>query len=245
MVAPRLLLLQARTEDDPMREHERLCFVQSTGLPDDRVVAWDLLAGPPSLTEVLAYEALTVGGSGDFYVSKADLPHHARVLDLLRAVIDEGHPTFASCFGYQLMIVALGGTIIYDPDHTEVGTFELTLTEAGQNDPLFQTLPPNFSAQLGHKDRTLTPPEGIPNLASSTSCPYQALRIPDRPIWATQFHPELDRTTNLDRFEHYLSGYAQRMSEEEIAKSKAAFRESQSASTLLRCFLTLVFEYPS
>ena len=50
-----------------------------------------------------------VGGSGDYYVSKANLPHFEETLEVLQAVVSVGHPTFASCFGFQLMVRALGG----------------------------------------------------------------------------------------------------------------------------------------
>ncbi len=38
-------------------------------------------------------------------------------------------------------IDALGGDVIHDPDNTEVGTFEVELTDAGRQDPLFGDLP--------------------------------------------------------------------------------------------------------
>ena len=182
-----------------------------------------------------------VGGSGDFYVSKRNLPHFDATLDLLREVVEVGHPTFGSCFGYQLLISALGGEVIFDPDRTEVGTFELELTSAAKDDPLFSLLPPSFQTQMGHKDRALSHPDGVPNLASSERCPLQALRLPNKPIWAAQFHPELDLEGNRVRYRHYLDGYMPHMTPERRDEVLSGFQESPEASQILRYFLDLVF----
>lgn len=224
-----------------MREQEHRCFVERTKLPADRVVPHDLLEGPPTLARLRSFDALMVGGSGEFYVSKGDLPGFRRLLDLLMDVVEIGHPTFASCFGYQCMIEALGGKVVLDPPRTEVGTYGLTLTGEGKRDELFGCLPESFKAQMGHKDRAFRQPEEIPNLARSEQCPYQALRIPGKPVWATQFHPELGRVTNRERFEHYLAGYAAHMSEAERIEALSRFEESPEACSLLVRFLDLVF----
>jgi GMP synthase (glutamine-hydrolysing) len=237
----KILLLQARGAADPMAGHEHRCFADRTGLPVDRLVVHDVCSGPPPIARVRSHDALLIGGAGDYYVSKGNLPHHGALFDLIHEVIAAGHPTFGSCFGYQCLVSALGGEIVFDPDRTEVGTYELRLTDAGRDDELFGALPERFNAQLGRKDRALRHPEGVPNLASSEASPYQALRIPGKPIWATQFHPELDRETNADRYRHYLDGYASHMSEEEKAASLDRFEDSPEASDLLRRFIEVVF----
>ena len=237
---PTILLLQARHADDPMAAHEWTCFVERTGLSATNVVTHDLLEGPPSVSRVREFDALMVGGSGDYYVSQGNLPAFAGFLQLLREIVRVGHPTFASCFGYQSYVVALGGEVVYDVDNTEVGTYELTLTADGLSDQLFGSLPDRFCAQLGHKDRAVRHPEGIPNLASSAVSPLQALRVPGQPIWASQFHPELDRLTNRERYRHYLESYAAHMSAEEREHALERFQDSPEASGLLRRFVELV-----
>ncbi len=235
-----LLLLQARRADDPMAAHERQCFAAQAGLPVESVTCHDLCRAPPDLALLREYDALTVGGSGDYYVSRGDLPHFEEFLAFLREVVEMGHPTFASCFGYQCLAYALGGELIHDTENTEVGTYELALTEQGAGDPLFEMLPRTFNAQLGHKDRVLSLPEGVVNLASSELSPHQALRVEGKPIWATQFHPELDRETNLDRYFHYMQSYAEYMDEEEKVAAEQRFAESPEVSHLLPRFFELI-----
>jgi len=238
---PRILLLQARNHDDAAKFEERQSFADKARLNVEQIVPYDLLSGTPTLEEALSYDALMVGGSGDFYVSKGNLPGFAQVLELLQGVVAHGHPTFASCFGFQLLVRALGGDIVYDQEGMEVGTYDLTLTEVGQKDELLGTLPRQFRAQLGRKDRAERLPAGCINLAFSERCPFQAMRIPGKPIWATQFHPELGREENWLRFQRYQAGYASVMSDEERQVAASRFRESAETEALIPRFLELVF----
>ena len=92
----KLLLLQARTATDPMKEHEHRCFIECSGLTEEDVLSHNLIDGPPSFDQVREFDALMVGGSGEFYVSKRNLPHHEQYLDLLRGVVERSHPLFAA-----------------------------------------------------------------------------------------------------------------------------------------------------
>jgi GMP synthase (glutamine-hydrolysing) len=207
----------------------------------EQIVPFDLLSSTLSFAEIRKYEALMIGGSGDFYVSKGNLPGYEDVLQILREVVDVGHPTFASCFGFQLLVAALEGEISYDESTMEVGTYRLTLTEAGKNDELFSRLPQKFLAQLGHKDRVEVIPPAVLNLATSANSPSQSIRVPGKPIWATQFHPELSAEENLRRFRQYISGYASMMKPEEIEETLARFEDSPETDSLIPGFLELVF----
>ena len=240
-MAVRVLLLQARNPDDPVRSEERQSFADKTGLPLERIVPHDLLSGPPSVAEVRRFDAIMVGGSGDYYVSKRSLPEFDAQLDMLSTMAASGFPMFASCFGFQMLVQALGGAIVHDPENVEVGTYDLELTPEGRQDPLLGCLPAVFAAQLGRKDRAARLPEGVVHLARSRRSRFQSFRIPDRPIWATQFHPELDVETNRMRFDRYLRGYAQTMSEGEREAARARFRPSPETNRLLPAFLRLVF----
>ncbi len=236
----RVLLLQARNYDDLARTEERRSFADKAGLDVEQIVPHDLLSGPPTLREVLRYDSLMVGGSGDYYVSKGNLPGFPELLGVLRDVVAHSHPTLASCFGFQLLVRALGGEIVTDIATMEVGTYDLTLTDAGQQDELLGVLPRRFRAQLGHKDKASRIPPGCVNLASSKRSPFQAMRIPEKPIWATQFHPELTGEENRIRFSRYLSGYASVMSEEERDSTLSRFAESPETLVLIPRFLELV-----
>jgi len=240
-MTPRILLLQARTQNDPMLLQELACFVSQSQLPEASFQPWNLCEAPPRLAQLKGVDAIMVGGSGDFYVSKGDLPHFEALLDFLRELVATRLPTFASCFGFQCLVKALGGSIVHAPEQTEVGSYELQLTPAGRSDELLGTLPERFLAQEGHKDQADRLPEGFLNLAGSPLSSLQAFRVPGAPIWATQFHPELTGAENLARYQHYLEGYAGHLSEQEIADTFDRFQESPESSGLLSAFVNLVF----
>jgi GMP synthase (glutamine-hydrolysing) len=236
-----VLLLQARDPDDKTGGEERESFARKAGLPVERMVPHDLLSGPPTMAKVRQFDALMIGGSGDYYVSKQNLPHFAALLDLLIEVVDKGHPTLASCFGFQLLVKALGGDVVYDAENMEVGTYDLMLTPPGRQDELLGCLPKQFRAQLGHKDRAVELPAACTHLASSTRSPFQAMRIDAKPIWATQFHPELTVEENRERFRQYVDGYAVHLSKEEREQALSRFTPSPETHGLIRRFLDIVF----
>jgi len=240
-MSEKILLLQARNPDDTAKEEELMSFAARLGIPADRITPFDLLNGRLTLNLVRSYDVLMMGGSGDYYVSKRNLPGFEWLLEILAEVAEIGHPTFASCFGFQCLVEALGGEIVHDPENTEVGTFVLQLTAEGRDDPLLKILPEAFRAQLGRKDRASRLPEGYSCLAFSALSPYQAFRVAGKPIWAFQFHPELNLDDNRKRFKRYLSGYAPHMSLEEQMETLNEFKESPEAEALLPRFMELVF----
>lgn len=201
------MVLQARHTDDPMLEHERECFVESTGLNREDFDWRNVVEGVPTLADVRSFDALLIGGSGHFSVAHPSEGFFAPLTDLLRDVVDADCPTFGSCFGYQLVVSALGGRVEHDEKRGEVGSFEVELTADGRADELFGDLPARFDTQMGHLDRATKLPTGVRNLARSELCPYQALRIEGRRIWASQFHPELDQAANLHRYRAYIERY--------------------------------------
>jgi len=237
----KILLLQARLDDDPAKGDEHQSFAKRSGLPLENIEPFNLLEGTPTLAYVQRFDALLIGGSGDFYVSKQNLPGFNALVALLGEVTAVSHPTFASCFGFQLLAHALGGEIIYDPDSMEVGTYPVMLTEAGKQDELFGYLPEMFNAQLGRKDRAVRLPETAVHLAASQQAPFQALRVAEKPIWGTQFHPELTKHENLARFHRYAEGYSGIMDEAEMRKTLDRFQESPETENLIGNFLQIVF----
>ena len=241
MPAVPLLLLQARLATDPVLPEERESFAEAALVPVTEIDSWNLVErGAPDLDTATRYDGLLVGGSGDFLVSERDMPYMEETFRFLGEVVEKDIPMFASCFGFQCLVEALGGKVVYDPDNAEVGTCDVTLTDAGRSDPLFGELPPVFAAQLGRKDRAERLPEGVVNLATSSACSSQALRLPGKRIWASQFHPELTETTNRGRFYRYLQNYQNVMAPGALRDIAAGFRPSPEPGRLLADFARAV-----
>jgi len=204
---PRFLLLQARLPNDEMAIHEHGCFARALGVSAEDIAVHSLLDGAPDARALEEATALLVGGSGQFSVLDDETWVKGFIDFLADVVVTQRKPTFASCFGFQGLVLAGGGEVICDKENTEVGTFELTLSDAGKADRLFGAMPAQIKVQLGHKDRASRLPSGMIHLASTARSPYQALRVEGTPIVATQFHPELMKQDNIDRYLRYWEEY--------------------------------------
>lgn len=232
----RYRLLQARDPDDPVREEERIAFAARLGVEDTAVVPFDMIATDPHPERVCHdVDALLVGGAGRYGVQD-DYPWITRMIDRLGEIADTGTPMFASCFGFQALVMAMGGQVEPLPGHEEVGTFEIERTNESDTDPIFGPLPRRFAVQLGHKDHATTFPESCIRLAFSELCAAQALRIPGKPVWATQFHPELTLTENLSRLDRYRKEYIAAFGLETYNALVRGFHEAPIADQLLSRF---------
>jgi len=181
-----------------------------------------------------------LGGSGH-YSAAGETEWLERALDCLREVYRMAKPTFASCWGFQAMSRAMGGRCVNDVPNAELGTIDLTLTKDGRANQVFSFLPPEFTAQAGHEDHVVELPPDAVLLASSATIKEQAFRFENRPIYCTQFHPELDRTAMLERVIAYPD-YIERntkISHEEFIKT---LRETPEANRILRRFVDHFFD---
>lgn len=196
------LLLQVRIPNDPMRAQEVMCFSRALESAPDNITTFDLLSGAPSRQELGAVDVVLIGGSGDYSVVTGG-PWLEAALDAMRELHDSSKPTFASCWGFQAMALAMGGEVVTDMDRAELGTHSLWLTPEGQEDPIFGPLGATFLGQMGHQDIVDRLPDDATLLASTDLVANQAFRFNDKPIYCTQFHPELNLTDMVGRLARY------------------------------------------
>ena len=200
----RFLLLQVRNPDDSMRRHEVESFARAFGCSTDHIDVFDLLSGAPSPKVLAEADVVLLGGSGDYSVARGG-PWLPAALDAMVTLYETKKPTFASCWGFQAMARALGGEVVTDHARAEVGTVWLELTSDGETDPVFGPLGRRFQVQIGHEDIVTALPPQATLLASSDLVENEAYRLEGAPIYATQFHPEIDRRGRIDRLEAYPS----------------------------------------
>jgi GMP synthase (glutamine-hydrolysing) len=246
----RYLLLQTRNAGDPMAAQEVRCFARALECEISAISVWDLIGSAPSIDTLQDADMLLLGGSGHYSVAtrasghseldRPDSPWLDRAFDTLREIHHLARPTFASCWGFQAMARAMGGECVNDVPNAELGTIDLRLSDTGSVDPIFGTLPPQFIAQAGHEDHVVQLPPNAELLASSTRVKEQAFRFVGRPIYCTQFHPELDRAAMLERviaYPEYIARIA-RISFDEFIEN---VRETPEANSLLRRFVEHYF----
>lgn len=230
------VLLQVRDHPGAL-EQEARCFAEASGIPRERWRTHNLVDEPRLDNGLLAAGDLVVlGGAGAHSVTERH-DFTAGLEDALAAALDRGVPFFGSCFGHHFLAAMLGGRVERDPESEEVGTFAVELTASGRADPLFAGLPARFAAQLGHHDRVVDPGPELVELAYSERCRHQALRIEGKPVYGTQFHPELDELHMRERLEIYRDRYLG--SEEEFRRFVAGLGPTPESSTLLRRFIAL------
>lgn len=198
------ILLQARKEKDPMIKHEAKCFQKSLNCHNENLHTIDIIRDKVTKSFFLNYDAVIIGGSGDFSIAKGG-PWMNKVLDIMNYLYEEHKITFASCWGFQAMAKARGGEVVQDLKRAELGTIELHLTTEGKKDKVFQNLPERFFAQMGHEDIVDKLPNDAILLASSKKVKNEAFRFKKKPIYCTQFHPELKKNDLKKRMETYPS----------------------------------------
>ncbi|MGI0485628.1 type 1 glutamine amidotransferase [Pantanalinema rosaneae CENA516] len=204
----RILLMQIR-DDEVTRLEEFDEFVRYSDLEPEQFTVLNVFKTPNFAPDwIHGYDALFVGGSSDASVIQPEIYLFVEsAKQLLAYCLQKSIPVFASCFGFQAAVEALGGKVILDKDNMEMGTYPLWLTEAAATDQLFHDVPNGFWAVSGHKERAVSLPEGAILLAYSDRCPYHAFKMADRPFYSFQFHPELDAKDLSARITRYHDRY--------------------------------------
>jgi GMP synthase (glutamine-hydrolysing) len=205
------LLLSTRAEDLAAQE-EYVAFVRETGLPPERLHRIRLEAGPLPRLDLDAFAGVFLGG-GPYNASdptEAKTATQHRVERELRGLLDElvarDFPFLGACYGVGTLGVHQGGVV--DRTYGEpVGAVPVHVTDNGLLDPLLEGLPGTFEAYVGHKEACTVLPPTATLLAASPHCPVQMFRVKQN-LYATQFHPELDRPGIITRVRVYQhAGY--------------------------------------
>lgn len=232
-----LLLIQARSAPR-MVQQEQQCFVERCRVPHDHFRILNVVRGDlPDPALLKNIDAVLIGGAGKY--SAAETYDWTRpLLDFVRRVVDEEVPLFGSCWGHQVIARALGGSVEYDPDHAELGCWEVELTDAGTSDPLFHRFPARFRANMGHHDRVTELPSGAVELARNEQ-PFQAFRLTNRPVYGTQFHSELDADRERERILVYRKYYREALPDDEtVQRVINNLADTTAVDHLLYDFLT-------
>ncbi|WP_448850781.1 glutamine amidotransferase [Corynebacterium sp. 335C] len=203
------LLLSTRGEDAAAHA-EHLSFARVAGLPAAKLHQLRLERERPARVDLSRYSGVMVGG-GPFNASDEDKSAlqkevEAWFADHLAEVLDRDMPFFGACYGVGLLGTAGRGHV--SRRHGEqAAVVDVTLTDAAAEDPVLEGLPRSFPTIVGHKEAIERLPEEATLLATGEACPVQMFRM-GRNAYATQFHPELDADTFLQRLRVYADqGY--------------------------------------
>lgn len=234
----KILLLQIR-EATQVRKEEHESFARYCGINKKQIKILNVYDEPNfTLNCTKGFDALFVGGASDASVLAPETYTFVpRSQDLLKKCSDNGLPVFASCFGFQLATLALGGTIVHDSEIYEMGTIPINTTPEAKTDPLFHDIGKEFIAVSVHKEKAFKPPDSATELAYTSICSH-SFRIKDKPFWAFQFHPEVDRKTLVGRLTFYKSKYTANDSQLDKVLDNAV--ETPESNGLCRKFIDRV-----
>ena len=230
----KILLLQIRDQQQ-VREEEFDSFVTYSGLARKQIDILNVFDTPNFGSDVLqGYDSLFVGGASEASVLEPQkYPFVDSSIRLLQHCLETDLPVFASCFGFQLAVLALGGTIVRDKAHFEMGTIPIRLTDSAARDVLFCDTPDRFRAVSVHKERAPTLPTNCELLAYTEACTH-SFKVKGKPFWAFQFHPEVDRATLVARLTIYKSQYTD--GDDHLDEILSSAVETPESNTLVRKF---------
>lgn len=122
------------------------------------------------------------------------------------AIFDIGLPILGICYGLQITVHLLGGTVERS-EKREFGPAKLTVLD---DSDIFSGIPAESDVWMSHGDRVLDLPEGFSFIAKSDNSPQAAVRSEKLKFWGTQFHPEVVHTDCgkeiLSNFVHKIAG---------------------------------------
>lgn len=153
-----------------------------------------------------------------------DCPEVPNQIDFAKEILASGKPIFGSCWGLQIIVNALGGSVRANPNGREIGIGrDIKLSEAGAAHPMYDGKDSPFDALEVHLDEVETIPDGAVVLASNDMSEVQALALEtdDVDFWGVQYHPEFDFATVA----LVMKRLKQLLQDEEIAKSDAEVEE--------------------
>ncbi|GAA1313104.1 glutamine amidotransferase [Brachybacterium tyrofermentans] len=236
--------IATRPEDD-VALTERAAVLDFTGLREDDLI-WARLDREPfpefSADDIsgiiLCGSPFTVSEPEDAK-SDAEKLAEREIFRVLDQVVAEDIPFLGACYGIGTLGTHQGAVI--DRTYGEpLGAVEVTLTDAGREDPLIREagLPGVFTGLVGHKEAVHTLPDHATALASGRTAPVQMFRVGTRQ-YATQFHPELDIPSIIERARAYRDhGYFSPDEMEDIFTDLQSERADEPPK-LLRAFATL------
>ena len=234
----KILLLQIR-DNRNVRIEEHQSFANFSKIELHQIEVLNVFDTPSfKPNQIDNYDALYVGGASEANVLEPDkYPFVKNCIELLRYAAEISKPTFASCFGFQLAVLAFGGIILNKDKDYEMGTVKISLTDKAKSDLIYQGIQDRFPAVSVHRQYASTIPEPLETLAYTGQCVH-SFKYKNKPLWAFQFHPEVDRETLVKRLTIFSRHYTDNV--EHLNEVLSSAVETPESNILLGNFVERV-----
>ena len=147
-------------------------------------------------------------------------------------------PVFGICYGFQAMVLALGGEVA-QTGGSEFGRTALTVADPGV---LLRGLPESQLVWMSHGDSVTTPPPGFTITATTAGTPVAAFEDVSRRLAGVQFHPEVMHTEHgqamLKHFLYNIAGLKPSWTESNIIEDQVAAIRAQVGDKHVICGLS-------
>jgi len=154
----------------------------------------DADAKTPSEKEIKHYAGILWPGC-NLTVYHFDDPRVIVQLETAILAYEFGVPSFGTCWGIQVGVVAAGGKVGPHPQGREMGIGrKIRVTDAGALHPMYEGKPRVFDGFVSHDDEVKEMPAGGVVLAGNDHSAIQAVEVKHRKgtFWGLQYHPEYD-----------------------------------------------------
>jgi GMP synthase (glutamine-hydrolysing) len=105
-------------------------------------------------------------------------------------LLDAGVPILGICYGFQLLVRELGGTV----ERTGLAEYGATTLDAVSAGRLLSGTPARQQVWMSHGDTCTQAPPGFAVTARTPATPVAAVEDPARRLFGVQFHPEVVHT---------------------------------------------------
>jgi GMP synthase (glutamine-hydrolysing) len=105
-------------------------------------------------------------------------------------LLDAGVPILGICYGFQLLVAGLGGTV----ERTGAAEYGPTTLETSGPSPLLSGTPARQQVWMSHGDTAVAAPPGFRVTARTAATPVAAVENPEHRMFGVQFHPEVVHT---------------------------------------------------
>jgi GMP synthase (glutamine-hydrolysing) len=105
-------------------------------------------------------------------------------------LLDAGVPILGICYGFQLLVRELGGTV----ERTGLAEYGATTLDAVSAGRLLSGTPARQQVWMSHGDTCTQAPPGFAVTARTPATPVAAVEDPVRRLFGVQFHPEVVHT---------------------------------------------------
>jgi GMP synthase (glutamine-hydrolysing) len=154
------------------------------------------------------------------------------------AIYETGIPILGICYGAQLLVRQLGGTVT----NTGRGEYGRTRLDLVAPSPLCPDWPSSVEVWMSHADSITAVPDGFVATAASAEAVVAALHDPDRRLYGVQFHPEVVHTERgtelLEHFVHDVCGGGANWTHVSIIEAQVDAIRAQVGGNRVLCALS-------